>query len=223
MAYAFDDASSQSLSRAPFTWASMSIWFYPDDSALDCILYSDFNTAGTRYIYLRIQGSSDDKIILETNAAGSITSVSSGGTVNYNAWNHVYAARGISSPTSMYISLNGETLQTGTYTAPGTVNTAAIGRKNLDFYFSGMAAECAFWDNCLNDFDDRYRALALGYDPRLIPQDTGGSAGLGALTLIAYSPLIGNPRDWVRQANWTVGAATVAASDHPRIRRNFME
>ena len=223
MSYLFDDASNHRLSKTGALGAiSISAWFYPDDSAAECTIYSEHNAGGTQYMRIRIAGSGSDKVILESTNAITTVEAASTGTVNYNAWNHVYAARGVASPSAAYISLNGESLVTGSFQS-GTLTGTAIGvtgtttRTN---YMSGRIAEVGLWDNCLNDFDDRYKGLALGYSPRMIPVDPGGTAGLDVLNLLSYTPLIGNLADLVIGNSWSALSSPTVA-EHCRMFRQY--
>lgn len=224
MAYLYDDASSHRMSRSPVTASGRSIWFYPDDSGLTCTIWSQHNAAGTQYQKLRIDGATTDSLIyvsFDGTSTGQATSV---GTVNYNAWNHAYFGN-LSG--RAYLSLNNETLVDGgasSFVSP-TVTTETLGRVSGGIgvgieHFSGRLAEFAAWSEELDAFgDERWYGLPLGFDPRLVPVDPGAS-GLGEVSLVSYSPFIGNPFDLVRGTSWTVTGPTVA-SDHPSIRRNF--
>lgn len=225
MAYLFDDASSQRITKSAVTgMTGISLWFYPDDSTVDATLYSESNALRTRYIRLYILGASSDKVTFETAGTGAPVGATSTGTVNYNTWNHVYASRGVVASNRAYITLNGETLVdggAGSYTAPGTMTVSNIGSFGTANFMSGRIAEVGMWNNCLNDFDDRYTALSKGFDPRLIAQDPGGSFGLGALNLLRYFPLIGNANDLVVGEAWTLVNAPTPI-DHCRVHRNLM-
>lgn len=221
MAYLFDDASNQRLSRVgALGMVSFSCWFYPDDATADCTLYSEHTGSGSAFLRVRILGSTTDQVALETPGGG----IGSGGTVNFNTWNHVYAARGAADPSTGYISLNGESLQSAMFTAPvGSLTGTAIGvtgTTTRTSYMSGRIAEVAVWDNCLNDLDDRWKCLALAFDPRLVPVDPNGEAGLGPLNRIAYTPLIGNFNDLVIGNAWT-GTVPPTLADHPRMHRQM--
>lgn len=227
MAYLFDDASTQVLRKnSVIGMYSVSLWFYPDDTTVDCTLYAEYNAAGTAYRQVRFAGASGaDKVEFRTKtAAGVVNTVTSGGTANLNAWNHVYAARGVVSGTTGYVSLNGETLQTGSVVSP-SVTATAIGRLGTTApvqYMSGMIAEVAVWGDCLSDQGDAYTALSLGFCPQLIAYDPTYS-GPGFLGLISYTPLFGTEADWAAGDSWISGGSPTVNQSHPRIIRNFLE
>lgn len=223
MAYSFDDTSSHRLTRSAASLPvppSGSIWFYPDDNTIDCVIYSQYNGANTRFAAIKLYGSLGGIFGYESSDSSSFGAVTSAGTPNYNAWNHVYFEH---NGTHAYISLNGETLVDGgasSWVAPGTVTQVAIGRRGAAVYpasnyFSGMIAEAAFWNNDLSSYDDRYQSLYYGIDPRSIAVES-------PLQLLSYAPLIGRPTDFMHTTPWTVSGATVA-NDHPRIHRQYME
>lgn len=226
MAYLFDDASSHRLTRTPVTANSWSIWFNPDDSGLTCTIWAQYNGAGTQYKKLQLAGAVTDTVVFESFNGTSTGQAVSVGTVNYNAWNHVYWG---TVGGRAYISLNGETLVDGgasSYISP-TVTLEALGRVSGGLgigieHYSGMLAEFAAWSEELDGFgDERWHGLPLGFDPRLVPVDPTGSSGYAVVSLVSYSPLVGNPLDLVRGNSWTVSGATVAMT-HPSIRRNFV-
>lgn len=220
MSYLFDDASSQRLAKTgALGMFSFSCWFYPDDSAATCTLYSEHNATGTIHSNVYIDGGVDDRVVFESFLAEARST----GTVNYNAWNHVYAARGVADPTKAYISLNGESLVTGRFTSGGATTGTAIGVQGTTTrfnYMSGRIAEVGVWNNCLNDFDDGYKGLALGYVPPLVPVDPNASFGLGSLNLIAYAPLIGNRGDLVNAHIWTSPSLPTVA-EHCRMHKQY--
>lgn len=228
MAYLFDDASSQRLTRAVIGYIAGSIWFYPDDSGLTCTISADYNAGRTRYRDLRINGATTDTVTWESTDSLSVNSVTSVATVNYNAWNHVYWASGTTSPTHAYISLNGETLVdggAGSYVTTGTTGVTALGRLGTTVpiqYFSGMMAEAAFWNAAPHDFGDGYKMLAPGFDPRLVPVDPNAAGG--AFLLTSYSQLIANVTDLSRGgAPWSLAVPPTVAATHPRIFRQLTE
>ena len=226
MSYLFDDSSSQSLNRTgvldPF---GISLWFYPDDSAVDCTLYAEYNASRSIYMSLVFAGSTGGdtvQMVVKQNLGAATAIVTSSGTANIDAWNHVYWGRGVNDTTKSYLSLNGESLVTGTWTAAGATTARAIGRTGsigAFMHMSGRVAEVGLWDANLNENDDRYKGLALGYKPSAIPVDPSGSSGAFGLNLISYSSLIGNPADLVRGESWTVGGSPLIAEHCRRFER----
>jgi concanavalin A-like lectin/glucanase superfamily protein len=225
MSFLFDDASNQRISKTSVIGMySCSIWFWPDDTTAVCTLYSEHNGTGSAYVRVYIQGS-DDKVYFETKPPlGGSANVASGGTVSYNAWNHVYATRGANSPNHSYISLNGETLVdggAGSYNASASQTATAIGvtgsatRTN---YMSGRIAEVGIWDNSLSDEGDAYKMLSKGFDPRFARYV---EFSFGAASLISYTPLLGNFADLVHGDVWNAVSAPLVA-EHCRMHRNLL-
>jgi hypothetical protein len=222
MSYVFAAGSSQRIRRGTtLGGVSFSLWFYPTDSGDDCTIFSESNAAATRYYAVQILGSTTDNLQINSTDTGGVGTVTSTGTVNYNAWNHVYCAIGGASPTHAYISLNGETLVdggAGSYVAPGAATVPNLGSlvTSAGSFYSGRLAEFAAWDNNLSDFDDRYKCLSKGFDPRLVPVDANGSYGLGALNMVSYFPMLGNVNDRVLSTAW-IAVNTPTIGEHCRV------
>lgn len=227
MSVGFAAASLQRLNKGTTLGGfSFSLWFYPTDSGLDCTLFSESNLAVTNYYDIQILGSTTDQVLFRsvtTAGGGGTGGATSTGTVNYNAWNHVYAARGVTSHTAGYISLNGEALVTGGFSAPTGTLVPNLGsrRTAAGTFYTGRLAEFAVWNNCLNDYDDRWQCLSQAFDPRLVAQDPGNSFGGGALQLVSYAPLIGPFHDLMSATAWTGFNTPTPNLEHPRMHRNM--
>lgn len=220
MSYLLDDASSGRLQRATTAKIHcLSLWFKPDDSSRTCVLYGEWSIIpGNGYLQVQLAGATDDKVYGDSSSGTSAgTGVGSSGTVNYNAWNHVYFATIAS---NMYISLNGETLVdggSGSYVEPTATTTRGLGVLNGANHFSGYMAEFAEWDAALHNCNDSYKSLALGMSPRRIGYNTD-EIGANMSRLIQYTPLYkGYLRDYVTSGAWSVLGGATADHDHPRV------
>lgn len=224
MGYLFDDASSQFIAKSSAMGAiSISMWFKPDDLGIDSTLYVERNGLGTAYLRIQLLGSTGgDAVTFEYTTAVGPNVVTSSAAANLNAWNHVYAARGIVTARP-YISLNGATLQDSGLTAAntGTPTLTAVGRFGLGSqYFSGTMGEIGVWNNALHDFDDRWKSLYYGVPPWEIPVDPNATMGLSPLNLISDTPLLGSFQDLASgSAAWTASTSPSKVNDHPPIRR----
>lgn len=225
----FDDASSQFMRKAASMGAfAVSFWFKPDDLTIDQTMWAQANAAATAYFRVRLLGATGgDLVSVEITTAGVPNQVLSGSAANANAWNHVYAARGVSDGRQLFVSLNGETLQSTTGGTPsGSANTTQLGRMTngigaFNQYYSGQMAAFGAWNNCINDRDDRWKALYYGVPPWEIAQDPNDSAGtgLGGLSMVSDTKLMGNiVDDQSGAAAWITSASPTVVVDYPRIR-----
>ena len=222
----FDDASSQFLRKATAINAfSVSFWFKPDDLGIDSTMWCISNAAGTAFFRVRLLGSSlSDRVEASYSTAGPPSEAFSVAGATLNEWNHVYAARGILTSTP-YVSLNGEALQNGFTSAfSGTPTATQLGRRNsgvgtFNQYYSGQIAAFGAWDDCLNDYDDRWKSLYRGVPPWEIPADP--SASIALLNFVSDTKLMGNINDDVSgAAAWLTSSSPTVVADYPRIVRS---
>jgi len=140
--------------------------------------------------------------------AGAISS----GTVNANAWNHIYWSYNTYDSGNEYqVSLNGETMQLGNFTVSGATILTRLGSRTTGGagradYFDGDVAELAIWNDVIDQVGTgAWASLAHGYSPLRVDRQY----------LIHYWPFRKGERDEVGGRTMTLEGGLALGDQHP--------
>ena len=227
MAYDFDGSANR-ITRVPpsstavINWYTISAWIWPDTlptAPAVATIFSVHNAGGTHYRRLVVYSSG----VVGVEALGTSSSTwSSTATVTTGQWNHVYAARGVSSSDKAYLSINGGSLEeTSGFTWTGTTVTATaigvLGNTSRSDYFDGKIAEVGVWGDCYNDYGEGYKSLSKGIPcDEIAPTPT-------PLVMIAHCRLLGSFQDGVLSTAWTTTSAPTKDPDHHPAMKRWLE
>jgi hypothetical protein len=214
MSRLFDDASTQYLlhSAAVVTAAptTFSIWFYQDDTAVNCSIFKVGDTDALSGFGLNTL-SGPGAIQWQSRLGGTNRTVDSTANWSANTWHHALGMEISAASRKIYLDGGNDAENTPSVT-PTNIDNAAIGawatNSAVVQHFSGMLAHGAFWDAELNTSE--IAALAGGVLPIYVrPQN-----------LVAYWPLInaGSPEIdyWRGRYPMTLnGGPTVGTSNPP--------
>ncbi len=216
MAYLFDDANTEYLSRAdtlglsgyPFTFAC---WYNCNDQNINGALVSFGDTDANNYQELRLRDPADSDIIMFSVGTGGSFFAGTSAQWTANTWQHACGVATAGSP-DRWVFLNAANKGThDTAVAWTGLDNFIIGATKSNSavanYMSGYIAEAAVWNIELTDAE--VAVLAAGFSPLFVrPQN-----------LVAYWPLIRDLNDKVGGYNLTAvsGDSGPIVSPHPPI------